>query len=774
MTGPPSRAATDETSFDPWIIWVTFRRCWAWAIPAGAVLAGLTAMAVLRGFVPRYEASHLLVANDEYVVFNNVMKVSKDLARTETALILNPIVLDPVLADSSLHDVPSLSDPATAEANLRANLKIKGGGDPKSLEVRYQDTDRDAAARVCNAVVESYLRQRDSFDDARVNDVERWLEPEILRWEQEVEKRQSLVQALSEEALGFSPGHALDRAENDTNVALLTQLRSEIGDLKIELAMFDAGLADSGFSAGGAAKTGLTPGSVEAIVVKRAEPRESQILAAIENDSKVRETVRKVDRYRAMILDLEVKDMVRVSRTYYNELIRSLAEAESKLEGIRQEARPRAIAKLDQIAEEQYQRDLANAEREMEFQREQLLARLKQEGRESEQMKEARAAAVRMEHDAQRKVIASRLDILQSQYSEERQRLEKFGGTTAQLQFAQDELDVASGLLKKLRDRVAAIHTERRQDGAVRTLAVARPPKSPIETAPYKKLAMVSSVAFLIPFLIGLAFEYRVQRVTDASSFSKAGDMVPIMGEVARLPTGSRSQKRRRVFEESIDTLRANLFLSMDTNKTRSIAVVSGMSGEGKSSVSSQLALSIAKATGGTVLLVDGDLRCPDQHEIFGLEMGVGFAGVLAGKATLAEAVDTSLGGLIHVLPAGRLTASPHRLVSPSGIRDFIDDALSQYSYVVMDTAPVLSAGETLAVASAVDATLICVMRDVSRIDNVTRTTRRLEAAGASIAGTVFSGVSARQYSYRYGDYDYAIGDGSFGDSYHDEEQASS
>ena len=86
-----------------------------------------------------------------------------------------------------------------------------------------------------------------------------------------------------------------------------------------------------------------------------------------------------------------------------------------------------------------------------------------------------------------------------------------------------------------------------------------------------------------------------------------------------------------------------------------------------------------------------------------------------------------------------------------------VQQALELYTYVVVDTAPVLAAGESLAVASAVDSSLLCVMRDVSRVDNVARTTKRLEAVGANLIGTVFSGVSARQYAYRYGDYRYAV-----------------
>ncbi len=102
----------------------------------------------------------------------------------------------------------------------------------------------------------------------------------------------------------------------------------------------------------------------------------------------------------------------------------------------------------------------------------------------------------------------------------------------------------------------------------------------------------------------------------------------------------------------------------------------------------------------------------------------------MTGEAKLEDAIDRSLGDLIHVLPAGRMDQSPHRLLNASAIRDMFDQALQKYAYIVVDTAPVLSAGETLAVASETDATLLCVMRDLSRVDTVVRCSRRLEAAG--------------------------------------------
>ena len=157
------------------------------------------------------------------------------------------------------------------------------------------------------------------------------------------------------------------------------------------------------------------------------------------------------------------------------------------------------------------------------------------------------------------------------------------------------------------------------------------------------------------------------------------------------------------------------------------------------------------------MLLIDADLRCPDQHDIFGLDLGDGLAGVLAEEVSLDSAIDKSLGDRIHVLPAGKLRTTPHRLITPSSMSALVQQALELYTYVVVDTAPVLAAGESLAVASAVDSSLLCVMRDVSRVDNIARTTKRLEAVGANLIGTVFSGVTARQYAYRYGDYRYGV-----------------
>ena len=96
------------------------------------------------------------------------------------------------------------------------------------------------------------------------------------------------------------------------------------------------------------------------------------------------------------------------------------------------------------------------------------------------------------------------------------------------------------------------------------------------------------------------------------------------------------------------------------------ISVCSAVSGEGKTSVSSQLAVSIARATGEPVLLIDGDMRAPDVHQIFEIPLSPGLTTVLDGRTSLEESINRSWSDHVHILPAGELDKSPHKLLGNS------------------------------------------------------------------------------------------------------------
>ncbi len=711
--------------FDPKLLWVTFRRCWLWATPIGLALGAAAAYAVYADFVPIYQATHLMEANQDYVVFKGVMPNSRNLAATEKQLIFTDLVLDVVLSDPEVQSLPGFSNLQNAKHGLREKLSIGDAGSSELLTISYSHPDPATAALVCNKVTDAYLAQRTRFDNERVSNLESWLSPSIDLWKAEVQTHEKRVREMSKTSLGYDPTVRVEGLEND--LAILGSLRRDLADLIVEESILEAKVAMQD------ANGPVAPDPDSLPEIKIPEPTTAEIQSFVESDRDVVQARRLLAEREAKVRSMEDRGLAGIKQEYYRELQSKVAEQLAVVEQAEKAARDRAPEVIRQHATELAERNrisqLANA-----------------------------VVSAKAQHEAQRAQLAelkAKRAIIQQEYDIEKARLEQQGGNAADLRFAQEDREIAVGILTQLNQRLAAIRTEQRRGSGVHTLAAATPPSKPIEPMPTKKMLVAGAGAFAIPFLLGLLWEFHSQRICDAGTL-ESKDLAPIVGEVARLPSKITAGSRgRRVFEESIDTLRANLMLSKETRGVRSITIASSMSGEGKSSVASQLAISLAKACGKTVLLIDCDLRSPDQHDIFGLPMGPGLTKVLAGEATLEEAIDTSLGDLVHVLPAGQMLASPHRLLNASALRDTLDQAMHKYAYVVVDTAPVLAAGETLAVASETDATLLCVMRDVSRSDTVVRSNRRLEAAGANVVGTVFSGVPYHQYAYRYGDYRY-------------------
>ena len=670
------------------------------------------------------------------------MQVRGDLARTEKAVIFNRVVLGPVLLNLGDLGSDSLCSAADAEMELRQNLSVTGGGSSVAMRLSYEDPDPEAAAKVCNAIVESYLQMRGDIDQSRISALESRLEPEIERARQRVADDEQRFTEMTKESIGYNPGDATAVLMSEGLFTLFARLQSQLSDLKqgIAFAKIKLEVLEENYKVA-VEKAGA--GEVTLVIKPVLQvPTESEVSQLVRSHPNIRGLEREIARYETRVRQIEDADVVGIKRSEYNRFKANIQQLLQQFAAEQQRLYPIELKRLKKLAKENYDRQLIRAKQ---------LA----EATEGE-----RQLALLQEVNQQRKKVREMeesLEVVSAQYDEETLRLQKFGGKTAQLRIAERELAMSQGVWDVLRKRLLAVRTERQRGGSVIKVTDATAPSlnDPIEKLPYKKIVMASLVAMVLPFVVGLVFEFKACRLTTSEMCDKNG--MEVIGEVAKLPPSAGHGRERRVYEESIDTLRSSLFLSTETRDSRSFAVVSSMSGEGKSSVSSQLALSIARATGETVLLIDADLRCPDQHDIFGLDLGDGLAGVLAEEISLDSAIDKSLGDRIHVLTAGKLRTTPHRLITPDAMSALIKQALEVYSYVVVDTAPVLAAGESLAVASAVDSSLLCVMRDVSRVDNISRTTKRLEAVGANLIGTVFSGVTARQYAYRYGDYRYGV-----------------
>ncbi|HEX7446070.1 MAG TPA: polysaccharide biosynthesis tyrosine autokinase, partial [Pirellulales bacterium] len=351
----------------------------------------------------------------------------------------------------------------------------------------------------------------------------------------------------------------------------------------------------------------------------------------------------------------------------------------------------------------------------------------------------------------------------QDRVAAQRERIDKLGDKTVDLEFARDELARAQEVFEKIADRIVMLQTEMGAPLRASPMQRATAPAKPRELVPWKRLLPSAAVGLFLPFALAVLWEQRQRRIHDVRQMVQEVNL-PVLGEITALParmafSGSRSEERfvrdQLTFQESIEALRVALTVSPETRDLKMFAITSAISREGKSSLASSLGASLAKATRKPTLIIDGDMRCPSLHEIFDREISPGLTDVLAGRCGASDSVVATDSPWLHFLPSGQLKFTPHALLQDGAMEAVLAELRQHYRYIVIDLPPVLAASEALVLAGAAEGTLVCAMRDISRGPQFRLACERLASSGARILGTVISGLPARTWAYKYGGYGY-------------------
>lgn len=174
--------------------------------------------------------------------------------------------------------------------------------------------------------------------------------------------------------------------------------------------------------------------------------------------------------------------------------------------------------------------------------------------------------------------------------------------------------------------------------------------------------------------------------------------------------------------------------------ETRVIMVTSAVSGEGKTTLASHLASSLARA-GRRTLLIDCDLRRPSAHQLFELPLQPGFSEAVLGEVHVAEAtLSTAVDGL-WMIPAGQWDREVLQALARDGVDKLFEKLKNEYDFVVVDSHPVLPATDSLLIGQHVDAVILSVLRGVSQSPKVYAAAQRLATLGIRIVGAVVNGL---------------------------------
>jgi capsular exopolysaccharide synthesis family protein len=150
-----------------------------------------------------------------------------------------------------------------------------------------------------------------------------------------------------------------------------------------------------------------------------------------------------------------------------------------------------------------------------------------------------------------------------------------------------------------------------------------------------------------------------------------------------------RGHQHRSVLADAFAALRSAVIFNQDSTKVRSLLITSPGVGDGKTTVSVNLALSLARL-GNKVLLIDADMRHPSVHEALGIVVDSGLATYLAGQGEWWTGVQNDVFPNLAVLPAGMDAAEPADLLANSRMRELMAEATKAYDYVVIDSPPLL------------------------------------------------------------------------------------
>jgi succinoglycan biosynthesis transport protein ExoP len=217
------------------------------------------------------------------------------------------------------------------------------------------------------------------------------------------------------------------------------------------------------------------------------------------------------------------------------------------------------------------------------------------------------------------------------------------------------------------------------------------------------------------------------------------------------------SHKPQSIQSESYRSIRTSLLVASPPNrKIKSIIFTSPLSGEGKSSTISNFGITLAAAQ-LRVVIVDTDLRKPQQHRIFSQDTGPGLTEFLSSDVNLADLVIPTPIPNLYLIKCGPIPANPIELLTSEKMGILVSYLNQNFDYILFDTPPILAVSDALAMGSMADTVILICRGGHTPVQAFKQAKQKLDAHKLICLGVILNGVSlveqegyyAKQY-YHY------------------------
>jgi succinoglycan biosynthesis transport protein ExoP len=265
-------------------------------------------------------------------------------------------------------------------------------------------------------------------------------------------------------------------------------------------------------------------------------------------------------------------------------------------------------------------------------------------------------------------------------------------------------------------------------------------------------------LGLLAGFIIGLIVIFVLDKMDDRiSSLLELQTLFPepLLGQIPKESLASEGAllkpgDERQAFIEAFRTLRSSLiFLPVEGEKPKTFVITSALPDEGKTTVSSNLAVTLA-FSGAKVLLIDADMRSGKVSHLFGAQGAVGLSNVLTKNLPWKEAVSATWIDNLYLMPCGPAVQNTAEHLLSKVTDQFIKNIYNEFDYVLFDSPPVIILDDTLSLAPKIDATLFVLRFDQSSTRASRRALELLHNRQANVIGLVVNSVAISETEYNY------------------------
>jgi capsular exopolysaccharide synthesis family protein len=281
----------------------------------------------------------------------------------------------------------------------------------------------------------------------------------------------------------------------------------------------------------------------------------------------------------------------------------------------------------------------------------------------------------------------------------------------------------------------------------------------------------IMGIGILAGLVVGLIVIFILDKMDDRiSSLIELQSLFPepLLGQIPKESLSSEGAllkpgDERQAFIEAFRTLRSSLiFQPIEGKRPKTYVITSALPDEGKTTVSSNLAVTLA-FSGAKVLLIDADMRSGKVSHLFGAQGAMGLSNVLTKGMPWREVISQTWIENLYLMPCGPSVQNTAEQLLSKTTDKFIKDIYDEFDYILFDSPPVIILDDTLSLAPKIDATLFVLRFDQSSTRASRRALELLHGRQANVIGLICNSVAISETEYNY-NYSYR----QYGTKYHE------